>query len=485
MKIFQKAGLLTACILVFSFVIPVMPNALAANYTIGDGDQYIESKEELLAFLAGDKINRNPSTSNMYLTTDIDLEGATITPLRINEGTLDGQNHTISNYVIKTDVANKTTDSTYVGLIRFNRGTIKNLKIKDAVVEGNYVVGALVGANNGTDGKPAVIENVTAENVTITGHTDVGGLIGNNVATSDKATASITNCSVTGNIVVKGYSTCGSLIGFNRATLKNSFVTCNAVGFQVNATMESGAFAGENEGEIQNCYTNANVCTSKVESGGFIGDNDGKIYNCSSTGQSKGKKDVGGFVGSNTGTIKGCKSSGPAISDASGKAYVGGFVGLNDQGKIEKCSSTGDVTATGDTVGGFVGMNIKKTINTNCTVGTKNKKVIVKGGTDVGGFVGSHSGTRGLVKIENCKAYAEVTGKKNTGGFVGKNFGKNGLINKCHAYSKVKGKTNTGAFVGYNASGGRINSSKKNSSKVVGKKTKFAGKDRGTMKKCK
>lgn len=484
MKKIQKSGMLFTIIFSLSLIFSAMPESHAAAYKIGNGNQYIETKEEFLEFLKGDKINRNPA--NFYLTTDIDLGGMTITPLRINEGLLDGQGHTISNYKIKTDTRKKTTDSTYVGLIRFNRGTIKNLHIKDAVVEGNYVIGAVVGSNNGTEKQPAVLENVTAENVTVTGHIDAGGLVGNNVASSKGSSTIVTGCTVSGTVNVTGYSTCGALIGFNNATLKDCTVSCNAVGVQVNAAMESGGFAGENEGKMYRSHTNANIYVSKVEAGGFIGDNDGKIYNCSSTGQVKGRKDVGGFAGSFTGYSKNCTTSSPVISIAKGKAYVGGFVGLNDKGKMENCSSTGNVTAKGDTVGGFAGMNIDKNASQiNCTVGSENVKVTVSGGIDVGGFVGSHSGTRGLVKTQNCKSYANVKGKKNTGGFVGKNFGKNGLINKCLSYSTVKGKTNTGAFVGYNASGGRINSSKKNNSRIIGKKTKFAGKNRGKMKKCK
>ncbi len=455
-----------------------------ATYTIGDGDNLIESKEEFLSFLNGDKVNRNPS--DFYLAADIDLGGATITPLRLNDAIFDGQNHTISNYVISKNVDKKTTDSTYVGLVRFNRGTVRNLKVKNATVKGNYVVGAVVGTNNSANGKKASVENVEVENVTIEGDTDVGGIVGNNISNTSQGNAIVDNCRLIGNVSVKATSTCGSLIGFNRATVSNSVVECNAVGWQVEATMESGGFIGENEGTVRNCKTNANCSVSNVEAGGFIGDNDGKITSCSASGQVKGSRYVGGFAGALTNYASNCTTSATVTATFSGKSYVGGFVGLNDKGVIEKSTALSNVTAKGEIVGGFVGMNInKKTRQSSCTVGSSTVSVSVKGKTDVGGFVGSNSGTRGLIKVLNCKAYASVNGKKNVGGFVGKNFGKNGYIKKGACYSKVKGKTNTGAFVGYNASGGRIQSSKKNNSRVIGKKTKFAGKNRGKIKSSK
>ena len=76
------------------------------------------------------------------------------------------------------------------------------------------------------------------------------------------------------------------------------------------------------------------------------------------------KQKAGGFVGVN------CKNSIMdcyAVGDVTGSSDMGGFAGANiDYGSITSCYATGDITAKGDYIGGLVGLNNSNAIIINC-----------------------------------------------------------------------------------------------------------------------
>jgi len=118
-----------------------------------------------------------------------------------------------------------------------------------------------------------------------------------------------------------------------------------------------GGLAGENGGDLTNCYsTGAVTATNYV--GGLVGYNGGDLTRCYSTGAVTGTNCVGGLVGYNGGDLTNCYST----SSVSGTSYVGGLVGYDAPGSITNCYSAGAVSGTGSHIGGLVGHNPSGTV---------------------------------------------------------------------------------------------------------------------------
>jgi len=130
----------------------------------------------------------------------------------------------------------------------------------------------------------------------------------------------------------------------------NAIITGNAVvGGLVGATYNSA---------IRDCYALCDVKGSVV--GGLVGINDGQsIASSTQTSYAGGNvtatgNQAGGFVGANNHIIMDCYAIGNVTGAASS---VGGFVGYNRGGSITYCYAAGDVAATGNFIGGLVGEN--------------------------------------------------------------------------------------------------------------------------------
>ena len=114
---------------------------------------------------------------------------------------------------------------------------------------------------------------------------------------------------------------------------------------------------------------------------------------------------------------------------------VGGLVG-SSSGTITNSSSTGTVTGS-STVGGLVGSNSGTITNTYSTGN-------VTGSSDyVGGFVGTSYGT-----ITNSSSTGTVTGSSSVGGLVGDS---SGTITNSSSTGTVTGSNNVGGLVGYSS----------------------------------
>ena len=142
--------------------------------------------------------------------------------------------------------------------------------------------------------------------------------------------------------------------------------------------------------------------------------NSGIIINSSVSGAIEANDDVGGLVGINDGHIL----SSFADVAVSATTNSGGLVGRN-QGGITNSYARGDVTASGDNIGGLVGLNNELGRITNTYAeGT------VMGASQVGGLVGSHHGM-----IMN--SYAAIGGVSGSGSHLG------GLIGMASSIATV------------------------------------------------
>ena len=285
-------------------------------------------------------------------------------------GYYDGKGHTIRNLFINRP----STKS--VGLFGGQSGgLISNLILENVTITGNDRTGALIGNKGGN------VENCSSSGI-VKGAKKTGGLIGGDFGITKNSSSS---CTVTGTIETGGMI--GSVAG---ATVSDCFATGNVTG-----TDQVGGFIGgipSNGGSVKSCYSNGNVNTSTSSGtlGGFIGRAQaGTLTCCYSTGKVTGYTVIGGFIGQNQGKIEKCYSTGITIGQSG--CSIGGFAGENDGGNILNSFSKGSVTKTNPNsnvgyAGGFVGRNQNKSsIITNCFSAGK---VAQTGSAAIGGFAG-------------------------------------------------------------------------------------------------
>jgi hypothetical protein len=225
-------------------------------------------------------------TSYYYIqTTDIDASatsgwngGGGLKPITF-VGDYDGQNHSITNLVVRNNQAND------VGLFAsLSTGhSIKNLKLINVNILGVELVGGLVASNSGSISNCFVSGVVQSDN---NGDAFVGGLVG----VSD-GSGSIDRCAST--------------------------ATVNGAG---TASLYVGGLAGRCDGTISNSYAAGAVGdTHCIGVGGFVGIGGGTVTNCYSTGSVSGNYNYGGFAWS-IGTATNCfwdkQTSGCAASGA-------------------------------------------------------------------------------------------------------------------------------------------------------------------------
>ena len=250
-------------------------------------------------------------------------------------------------------------------------------------VLGSEYVGGIIGALNQSDTQTALLsENGTRTTVNasyVIGNSYVGGIIGEN-----KGGSTIKNCVNTG--VVAGYNVfIGGICGAN-----------------------------ENNAAIINCAS-------------YVSDTNSAIYRRVTDWGAVGSY-AGGLTGYNSGTIT-FSDKDNAVSNRSvagivvGRHYVGGLVGYNDTDGTIDINYTligGRVAATGDCVGGLVGLNAStKLLEKKLTI----KPSSVQGRYYVGGAIGANVVNPGEnvtvsgLKVDN--SLGTVTAEAFCGGLIG------------------------------------------------------------------
>lgn len=250
-------------------------------------------------------------------------------------------------------------------------------------VLGSEYVGGIIGALNQSDTQTALLsENGTRTTVNasyVIGNSYVGGIIGEN-----KGGSTIKNCVNTG--VVAGYNVfIGGICGAN-----------------------------ENNAAIINCAS-------------YVSDTNNAIYRRVTDWGAVGSY-AGGLTGYNSGTIT-FSDKDNAVSNRSvagivvGRHYVGGLVGYNDTDGTIDINYTligGRVAATGDCVGGLIGLNAStKLLEKKLTI----KPSSVQGRHYVGGAIGANVVNPGEnvtvsgLKVDN--SLGTVTAEAFCGGLIG------------------------------------------------------------------
>lgn len=278
-------------------------------------------------------------------------------------------------------------------------------------LRGRYV-GGIVGY-----GEQSVLYDCETEaNGYVLGSEYVGGIIGA-LNQSDTQTALLsengTRTTVNASYVI-GNSYVGGIIGENKggSTIKNCVNTGVAAGY--NAYIGGICGANENKAAIINCAS-------------YVSDTNNAIYRRVTDWGAVGSY-AGGLTGYNSGTIT-FSDKDNAVSNRSvagivvGKHYVGGLVGYNDTDGTIDINYTligGRVAATGDCVGGLIGLNAStKLLEKKLTI----KPSSVQGRYYVGGAIGANvvnpreNVTVSGLKVDN--SLGTVTAEAFCGGLIG------------------------------------------------------------------
>ena len=419
------------------------------HYAGGKGTStspWIIETEEQLRYVAGDLLE---DVVRYYkLNADIDLTGkAEWVPLNnaspYSKGIdFDGNGKTIKGLTITSDVAYPS----FAGVLY---GSIKNLTLDAADINGNANNTGVVAGYIGTGSYDGSCSGVTVSNATITGTgKNVGGFAG----VVGTAGSSISNCHVTGTTTVSQTATAtgsnaGGFIGNVNALATITGCTAKA-DVSNNASYYTGGFIGQMATialQVSDCaFLGGTITAGRSNNnspvGGFIGRIpngagasftncyvDGAIINAPKSGR------VGGFIGDagNNATTKNSFTSCHVVnSSISGGMNTGGFAGT--YGDASKCYvDNTTVTAGNAQAGGFVGYPEGSTIR-NCYASST---VTVNGGTqnNVGGFLGI---CKGNATIECCYEASSVTGTgSGTGAFIGIVDAAPISITKCIAWN--------------------------------------------------
>lgn len=278
-------------------------------------------------------------------------------------------------------------------------------------LRGRYV-GGIVGY-----GEQSVLYDCETEaNGYVLGSEYVGGIIGA-LNQSDTQTALLsengTRTTVNASYVI-GNSYVGGIIGENKggSTIKNCVNTGVAAGYNVYIGGICGA--NENKAAIINCAS-------------YVSDTNNEIYRRVTDWGAVGSY-AGGLTGYNSGTIT-FSDKDNAVSNRSvagivvGRHYVGGLVGYNDTDGTIDINYTligGRVAATGDCVGGLVGLNAStKLLEKKLTI----KPSSVQGRYYVGGAIGANVvNPTGDITVDGLtvnNSLGTITAEAYCGGLIG------------------------------------------------------------------
>lgn len=281
--------------------------------------------------------------------------------------------------------------SKYAGLFRKNRGTINEIYLTNAKAEadGAEVFGTVVGENH------SVISKAKIEKLTATSNRDAfGGIVGANYGTINEATIEDSEIKSTDGRV-------GGIAGVNNSQIEKSKVIDCTISAERDRV---GGAVGQNE-------SNGTLTDVNVEST----DSTTFITSITSSGNA-----VGGVIGLNENEIKSAAKLEMENIKIQGNEKVGGIVGENTSNAsiTNYVLSYGEVTGTGNNVGGVIGYNNGDLVNNTSPFETiVSQYNSIEGQNHTGGVIGEHRG--GLINGYSV-THTDVVGRGEwVGGIAG------------------------------------------------------------------
>lgn len=154
-------------------------------------------------------------------------------------------------------------------------------------------------------------------------------------------------------------------------TVSGAVTNVRLIGVDITGYMTIGGIAASvgNGGTIEHCFVDVINIEGDMHVGGITGgvSNGGKVRSCIVVGKSVIANSnqlgiVGGVAGVNNGMIQNCYTT---VDVTSTYRTAGGIVGSNGSGTVQYCYATGNILATGAEDGGIAGRNNKGTVK-NC-----------------------------------------------------------------------------------------------------------------------
>lgn len=223
-----------------------------------------------------------------FLTNDIDLAGASLTPVGNNStrftGKFNGNRRVLRNLTMISPTQNYLGLFGYIGAV----GEINDLGVVNVNVHGREAVGGLVGRNHGTIRSCYVTGAVRGD------YWDTGGLVGSNIGGAINACyAAVAVVSISDYV--------GGLAGYNLGDV----ITTSYASGSVSGMNYVGGFIGANDkGQVIQCYSTG-VTAGSSEIGGFAGINwGGSISSCFWDRETSGRQTSGGGTGKTTDEMK-------------------------------------------------------------------------------------------------------------------------------------------------------------------------------------
>ncbi|MCR5455712.1 MAG: hypothetical protein K6F33_12060 [Bacteroidales bacterium] len=321
-------------------------------------------------------------------------------------GVLDGNNKRIINF--KCDLPEYDN----VGLIGYNTGLVKNLRVSGANIKGHYYTGGICGYNLGR------IESCRVDSSQISADNYCGGICGYDGG-------GLSRCVNSSNVTCDYYV--GGICGSNSGRVDS----CTNMSYaHVNGTSCVGGISGSNNAELYSC-SNLGVIEGRDNTGGISGRNAfSDVSSCTNSGVVKGGDCSGGIAGFNDGAITKCINEG----NVSATYAAGGIVGKG--GDISACTNKGGVSSSGNNAGGIIGVTKSSSkLRINCNYGN------VKAQAFVGGVCSDN--VQG--NIVSCVSRGHISAAYYVGGIVGYNSGN---AESCIFYGTVEGSSYYGAICG-------------------------------------
>jgi Big-like domain-containing protein/GLUG motif-containing protein/putative Ig domain-containing protein len=372
-------------------------------------------------------------------------------------GTLNGNDKTISNLVINRSYDNYLGLFGYIGLVgkvydltlsqvdfghrgvhiggiaAINEGSIINCKV-DGNLDGHIRVGGLAGINLG------FIQRCSS-NVYIDATGDVGGFAGHNEGT-------IYECNSTSSVMSRGYWT-GGFVGRNFGSIEDCYYNGAVTGGQ-----EDGAFIGGDEGDVLNSFYCINYTTLNgvkphspfgiykehydewIDNGLSLDTNNyldkvpkTNLYSISSV------DDIWNMVPFTYGNIKFKQMRDIDLSSLD-EFIIPGFYSHEYDGNGHTISNVSVFSPEMDKLGLFgIVSKDSRIFDLNLF------NISITGGQYIGGLAGVVHGT-----ITNCNVWSSPTGTKDVGGLAGSV--KNGYVLRCSSSGYISGTENLGGLLG-------------------------------------
>jgi|GEM_PF-2396603 len=352
-------------------------------------------------------------------------------------GTLDGQNHTISNLWI----FRKNQD--YAGLIGYaTNAIIKNVILDNAQIVGQSSTGGFLGYGSGVG-----LQNLTNNTGMVRAYLayDGGGIAGE-IANGSTAT----QLTVTGGTVHGSGNVIGGLVGeVNNSTVTNSSTSADVDGGEY----IGGAFGEVEASSVDNVDATGDVVSNDGDdlyleffskNGFYTGGFAGRIYGstiedstASGSVTAEGNY-AGGFAGEVQGSSQISDSSASGI--VSGNEYVGGFAGNIYTSAIIDSIATGEVTSIGSYAGGFVGASFCESSFLRVSASGN----VESGNSYVGGFTGYDACEGPGSTFTQVAAHGNVVGNNVVGGFLG--YGNVSTFVNAYSDGSVTANDQVGSF---------------------------------------